>query len=149
MGYGQQKEVMTPGQNVKRYLAGAMDAQTGRLTWVEAERKDSMIFVRLLHALRRTYHQAKHIHVILDNYRIHHSEITQAVIAHLGGQIVLHFLPPYCPDDNKIERLWQDLHAEVTRNHRCPNIDKLMKEVHRFMESRDSESQGLKHKLAA
>jgi transposase len=31
---------------------------------------------------------------------------------------VLHFLPPYCPDDNRIERLWKDLHDNVTRNHK-------------------------------
>jgi len=32
---GQQKTVLTPGQNQKRYLAGALDAHTGKLTWVE------------------------------------------------------------------------------------------------------------------
>lgn len=31
MGHGQQKEVMTPGQNQKHYLAGAMDVRTGEI----------------------------------------------------------------------------------------------------------------------
>ena len=31
---GQQKEVVTPGQNQKRYLAGAMDSRTGQLIYV-------------------------------------------------------------------------------------------------------------------
>src|SRR5438270_777702 len=31
MGHGQQKEVLTPGQNRKRYLAGALDVRTGEL----------------------------------------------------------------------------------------------------------------------
>jgi putative transposase len=31
---GQQKEVATPGQDVKRHLAGALDVRTGLLTWV-------------------------------------------------------------------------------------------------------------------
>ena len=57
------------------------------------------------------------IHVILDNYRIHDSKIVQAALAGWGGRIRLHFLPPYCPNDNKIERVWQDLHVNVTRNH--------------------------------
>jgi transposase len=39
MGLGQQKEVMTPGKNEKRYLAGALDVRTGQLHWVEAEKK--------------------------------------------------------------------------------------------------------------
>ena len=38
---GTQKQVLTPGQNQKRYLAGALDAHTGELTWVEWERKNS------------------------------------------------------------------------------------------------------------
>jgi transposase len=25
----------------------------------------------------------------------------------------------YSPDDNPIDRFWEDFHAEVTRNHQC------------------------------
>jgi transposase len=42
---GQQNEVVTPGQNVKRYLAGALDAHTRRLIWVEGGRKTSALFI--------------------------------------------------------------------------------------------------------
>ena len=48
MNRGTQKQVVTPGQNVKRYLCGAMDAETGLLTWVKAERKNSLLFVAML-----------------------------------------------------------------------------------------------------
>jgi len=47
--------------------------------------------------------------------------------------VVLHFLPPHCPDDNKIERVWLDLHANVTRNHRCKSMEELMVQVIAFM----------------
>ncbi len=146
---GQQKEVMTPGQNIKRYVAGAMDAVTGQLTWVEGEHKNSLLFITLLHRLRKTYSHAKKIHVILDNYRIHSSAITQAVIASLGDRIVLHFLPPYCPQHNKIERLWEDLHAEVTRNHRCRSMASLMGEVRRFLRQRGRKAHSAKFKRIA
>ena len=56
---GQQKEVMTPGQNVKRYLAGAMDAITGELVWVEGDRKNSDLFVALLGRLLQRYRRAR------------------------------------------------------------------------------------------
>jgi putative transposase len=95
---GQQKEVVTPGQNEKRYLAGALNAVTGELVWVEGTRKCSELFIALLGRLAQVYAHAKVIHVILDNYRIHHSQITQMVVASSGGKIVLHFLPPYCPN---------------------------------------------------
>src|SRR5262249_40416492 len=71
MGLGQQKEAVTPGQNEKRYLAGALDVRSGEIHWVEAEKKDSWLFIRMLKKLTIVYAQAPVIHVILDNYSIH------------------------------------------------------------------------------
>jgi transposase len=137
MGRGQQKEVRTPGQNVKRYLAGALDARTGQVHWVEGVRKTSALSLALLDRLLEVYAQAPVIHVVLDNYRIHDSKIVQAALRWWGGRIRLHFLPPYCPNDNKIERVWQDLHANVTRNHTCPSITALMREVRYYLRKRN------------
>jgi transposase len=134
---GHQKQVLTPGKNVKRYLAGALDAHSGRLLWSEGERKTSALFIALLNQLLLTYPDAPVVHVILDNYRIHDSKIVHAALAGFAERIQLHFLPPYCPDDNKIERLWQDLHANVTRNHTCPDIDGLMQEVRCYLRKRN------------
>jgi transposase len=67
--------------------------------------------------------------VILDNYAIHTSVQTRVFLAEHGDRLRLHFLPPYCPDDNRIERrVWRELHANVTRNHRCGDIEELMEE---------------------
>jgi transposase len=138
MGLGQQKEVMTPGKNQKRYLAGAMDARTRRLVWVEGERKTSALFLDLLDKLLEAYPTAKVIHVVLDNYRIHKSEIVDAALAgYLQGRIELHFLPTYSPDHNRIERVWKDVHANVTRNHTCPNMVSLMAEVRYYLRKRN------------
>jgi transposase len=134
---GQQKEVATPGKNVKRYLAGALDARSGRLLWVEGERKTSALFIALLNHLRQTYPRARVLHVILDNYRIHDSKIVHAALAGFGEGIQLHFLPPYCPNDNKIERVWEDLHANVTRNHTCPDMRALLREVRYYLRKRN------------
>jgi transposase len=134
---GQQKEAVTPGKNVKRYLAGALEVRSGQVLWVEGERKTSALFVALLSRLLRTYPEAPVIHVILDNYRIHTSKIVLAARLAFGARIQLHFLPPYCPNDNKIERLWLDLHANVTRNHTCPTITALMREVRYYLRKRN------------
>ena len=139
---GQQKEVETPGQNEKRYLAGALDVRTGLLVWVEGERKTSYLFLDLLDALRQHYPNERCLHVILDNYRVHKSDIVYAALAgYLAGKIKLHFLPPYCPDHNKIERVWQDLHANVTRNHCEPTMARLMAEVRYYLRKRNRQKQ--------
>jgi transposase len=137
---GQQKEVVTPGKNVKRYLAGALDARSGQVFWVEGERKTSALFIALLNQLLQPYARAPIVHVILDNYRIHDSKIVHAALAGFGGRIQLHFLPPYCPNDNKIERVWQDLHGNVTRNHTCTNIVSLMREVRYYLRKRNGKT---------
>lgn len=149
MGYGQQKEVVTPGKNVKRYMAGALDARTGQLLWVEGERKNSALFIALLNHLRDNYPRAAVIHIVLDNYRIHDSKIVQAALQGFGGQIKLHFLPPYCPNDNRIERVWQDLHANVTRNHTCHNMNTLMRKVRNYLHRRNNSINTKPQQMAA
>jgi len=127
---GTQRTVMTPGKNVKRYLAGAMDATSDRVMWVSGDRKNSSLFIAMLKKLLERYPHAKVIHVICDNYTIHDSRQTRTWLAEQGRRIKLHFLPPYCPDDNQIERaIWREMHANVTVNHRCETIDELMREV--------------------
>src|SRR3974390_1716364 len=37
---------------------------------------------------------------------IHSSKKTRKALGQLGGRVVLHFLPPYCPQANRIERVW-------------------------------------------
>ena len=109
---GKQKYVRTPGCNEKRYLAGALNPKTGKLTWVEGDRKNSLLFLDLLYKLvTETYRNARRVHLILDNYGIHDSQQVQlALKSAAASRIKLHFLPPYCPDHNRIERTWKDLH---------------------------------------
>jgi transposase len=131
-----QRHVMTPGRNVKRYLAGALDARTDHLVWVRGERKNSRLFLDLLKKLLEVYADRQVIHVVLDNYVIHSSRQTRAWLEEFGSKFRLHFLPPYCPDDNRIERkVWREMHANVTVNHRCTSIEELMREVSYYLMS--------------
>ncbi len=88
----------------------------------------------MLAALLQAYPAAERIHVVLDNCGIHDSRLTEQTLATPAFQrIVLHFLPPYSPRDNPIERLWRDLHDNVTRNHSCRTIDELARRVDHFL----------------
>jgi transposase len=148
MNRGTQKEVMTPGRNVKQYVAGAMEAGSGKLTWVRAERKNSLLVIALIRKLVDTHPRAKVIHLILDNYKIHDSQATRATLAALNGKVKLHFLPPYSPDANRIERLWLDLHANVTRNHRCRTMPELMTDVYNYLRYRNRRLERAANKAA-
>jgi transposase len=66
--------------------------------------------VQFLEFLRRDYRRARKLHL-------------------------LHFLPPYSPDDNPIERPWKQLLDHVTRNHRQEKIESLAGAVYRFLDA--------------
>jgi transposase len=139
---GTQRTVPTPGTNVKRYFAAAMDARTERLVWVKGERKSSRLFIDLLKKLSVTYADRAVVHVILDNYCIHCSRQTRLWLAEFGHKFRLHFLPPYCPDDNRIERkVWREMHANVTVNHRCATIEELLAEVTYYLMAHNRRAQ--------
>ena len=133
---GRQKEVLTPGKNEKRYLAGALHATTGRIDWVEGVRKTSNLFIALVDHLLGHYRKATTIHLVLDNFRIHSSKAVETASARWGDRVVFHFLPPYCPDHTRIERTWKDLHDNVTRNHTCRTMDDLMNHVTSYLKLR-------------
>jgi transposase len=130
---GHQRRVVTPGKNEKFYIAGALDVRTGSLVTTGAARKNAALFCDLLRLLAKTYARARRIHFILDNYGIHTATLTQQTLVALRGRVVLHFLPPYCPDANRIERVWQDLHANVTRNHRCKTMTHLLANARAYL----------------
>jgi transposase len=132
---GQQRRVATPGKNKKFYLAGALDIRTGVLHTTGTERKNAGLFCALLELLNKHYGRGvRRIHLILDNYGIHSARATLRALNALKGRVVLHFLPPYCPDANRIERVWQDFHANVTRNHRCRTMKSLLANAREYLD---------------
>ena len=129
---GKQTRIPTPGKNQKNYLAGALNAKTGQVVWVEWEKKNSFIFLRLMAEIRKRYRQAKTIRLIADNYVIHKSGITKTFLEH-NKKFELLFQPVYHPWVNRIELVWKQLHDTVTRNHRHSTMNKLMEDVRTFM----------------
>jgi len=132
---GQQRVVLTPGKNVKRYVFGALNARTGGVVHGVAPHKNAATFVQFLDYLSGRYRRARRLHLVLDNYIIHKAACVQRYLATPGCRIVLHFLPPYSPDDNPIERLWKQMHDHVTRNHRHKRIELLVAAVQRFLDA--------------
>jgi transposase len=127
MRRGEQAEVVTPGNNVKRHLAGSLHWRTGKLLVSRpGTQRNAKLFVAHLDDLRRRLRCYRHIHVICDNAKFHDCRLVQEFLARWGHRISLHFLPTYAPNTNPVERVWWHLHEEITRNHRCQTIDELI-----------------------
>ena len=127
---GTQREVETPGQNEKRYLAGALNFVTGKLLHVVGEKKDRWLFIQLLETIDRACPVAKFkkVYVVVDNYKIHKA---QAVLTWLAQhpRFEMVYLPSYCPRANPIERAFGDVHDKCTRNHKRKRLRDLVGDV--------------------
>jgi putative transposase len=130
MPKGSQEEVMTPGQNEKHYLAGALNLTTGKILHCLGPRKNNALFRDLLTLLDRTYPErgVKRIYVVVDNYRIHKAKAVEQWLA-THPRFVLLWLPTYCPRANPIERAFGDVHDKCTRNHKRKRLRDVVRDV--------------------
>jgi transposase len=97
-------------------IHGAVDLETGQTRMIEVETVDAASTITLLEAIEAFYPILALIHVFLDNARYHHAKLVQEWLSRPGCRIKLHFIPPYCPHLNPIERLWGVMHRNVTHN---------------------------------
>jgi putative transposase len=127
MPKGSQEEVLTPGQNEKHSLAGALHLATGKILHGLGPRKNNVLFRALLTLLDHTYPErgVRRIDVVVDNYRSHKAKaVKQWLAAH--PRFVLLWLPTYCPRANPIARACGDVHDKWTRNHKRKRLRDLV-----------------------
>lgn len=133
---GQQAEVVTPGNNEKRHLAGSLHWRTGTLFLSSpGRRRNAQLFLAHLDDLRSRLRGFQKIHVICDNARFHDCKAVREYLAQWAHRIELHYLPKYAPETNPIERVWWHLHETITRNHRCHSLDELLGQVFDWAEA--------------
>jgi transposase len=135
MPKGAQVEVLTPGTNEKRYLAGALDLLTGTTQHCVWYRKTTGLFVDLLATLDRAYPAPAFscLTIVVDNSKIHYAgEVEKWLAAH--PRFVLLYLPTYCPKANPIERAFGDVHDKCTRNHTRKRMWHLVQDVEQHLQ---------------
>src|SRR5580698_1589109 len=99
-------------------IHGAIDLETGQTIMKDVLAVDALSTIMLLTAIEAMYPGMRFVHVFLDNARYHHAKLVQAWLARPGCRVKLHFVPPYCPHLDPIERLWGLMHKHITHN-RC------------------------------
>jgi transposase len=120
---GQQAEVVTPGNNEKRHVAGSLHWRTGTLLVSQpGKHRNTELFLEHLDDLRRSLRSYHKIHVICDNAAFHQSRAVKRYLDHWRDRIEIHFLPKYAPESNPVERVWWHFHETITRNHRCRSL---------------------------
>jgi transposase len=112
---GKQKKIPTYGHHASVNLFGAVNALDGDFFCMQATRCNAQAFERFLAFTLQRYPDKKVI-MVLDNSRIHHARILRPFLEKNKERLYFLFLPPYSPNLNKVERMWQWLREKVIVN---------------------------------
>lgn len=112
---GATKEVSTTASKTRINLIGAIELGKVDEAFVQHYEKINSESVSLFFEQLKIIHGSKKLHIILDGAGYHRSEALQAKAKTMD--IALHYLPPYSPNLNPIERLWKIMNEKVRNNY--------------------------------
>lgn len=111
---GTRKPIATTASRTRMNIMGALDLTQMALHTTSHETLDSQAMNDHFSHLRKAYPDAPKIHLILDRGPYNISQKTRK--AALFHNIQLHYLPPYSPNLNPIERCWKIMNEYVRNN---------------------------------
>ena len=112
---GHDKAIETTGSRTRLNLVGAIDLNNLAHAQVKRyEKVNSETIQTFFTELRTENGSNQRIHLILDGAGYHRAKVVKDKADELN--ITLHFLPPYSPNLNPIERLWKVMNEHVRNN---------------------------------
>ena len=124
---GLRKELPTTSGQKSMNIIGALNLETMHLMHKEYDTINGEAIVCFLKNLEVLMPTASAIHVVLDCARYHTCPAVMDFVK--TSRIKLHYLPPYSPNLNVIERCWKIMHENVTNNRYYPNFNAFVKAV--------------------
>ncbi|WP_340614273.1 IS630 family transposase [Xenorhabdus thailandensis] len=130
-GKNQVKVVETTGSRTRLNILGALNLQRIEDTVIrEYPSINAKNIAYFFGAIRETYPLSQRIHIILDGAGYHRAEWVKDIAYVLN--IELHYLPPYSPNLNPIERLWKYMNEQVRNNVYFPNAKTFRETLRHF-----------------
>lgn len=128
---GRQLRILTPGQNHKRGVFGALNLRTGEWFYQLTDRKRSVEFIALLASLLTAYPVGP-IYVIVDNAGIHTSKAVKKWLS-LHRRLELVYLPTYTGHRfNPVEKVWHALKGHIAANRSFRALAELDQAIRRY-----------------
>ena len=128
---GTEKAIHTTASRTRINIVGAIEL--GRLSAAisaQYEAVNGEAIIDFMRRIRSEYSPAKTVHLILDGAGYHKAKIVSEQAEQL--QIKLHFLPPYSPNLNPIERLWKVMNEQVRNNRFFKNPAEFRQSIEHF-----------------
>ena len=125
--------VATSGQRQKINILSAVSLRGGFWYMTYTFKFDSDVFVAALRSLIRG--KRRPVFIILDGHPVHRSKAVVKVVQSLKGQLEIYFLPPYAPDLNPDEFVWNHLRQQGVTKKPLKQNESLVKRIHRDLEA--------------
>ncbi len=131
---GQDKLIETTGSRTRLNIIGALPLQDIGATVTETyDTINSRSIVRFFWKLKKEHYPLEQkIHLVLDGAAYHQSALVKNAAKVLN--IDLHYLPPYSPNLNPIERLWKVMNDHVRNNIYFPSKPALTSAINEFFD---------------
>lgn len=111
---GERKEIPTNTGRSRINLSGSIDILTYDIIIEEDKTLNKDSTMKFFQKIEKYYSRKKKIHLICDNASYYKNKEVQKYLE--NSKICLHFLPPYSPNLNPIERLWKWMKERVIYN---------------------------------
>ena len=111
---GVDKPIGQTASRTRVNIMGAIELATMNVVSCRPDYVNAETTVLFFDQLKVAYPKAPSIHIILDQSGYHRSQLVKEEA--LKRDIVLHYLPPYSPNLNPIERLWKVMNENVRNN---------------------------------
>ncbi len=111
---GINKPIAQTASRTRVNIMGAIELSTMNVISNRPDYVNVETTVAFFGQLKTAYPNAPKIHIILDQSGYHRSQLVRD--AALEKNIKLHYLPPYSPNLNSIERLWKVMNEEIRDN---------------------------------
>ena len=95
-------------------LTGAIDILSHKVVVQEDKTLNADATIRFFRSLEQSYPEKARVHVFCDNAPYYRNRLVTEYLK--TSKILLHFLPPYSPNLNPIERLWKWMKESVVYN---------------------------------
>lgn len=111
---GVRKEIPANSGRSRINLSGAIDVFEHKVIVQEDKMLNADATISFFKKIEKAYPQKNKIHVFCDNARYYRNKAVTEYIK--SSKIQLHFLPPYSPNLNPIERLWKWMKERIIYN---------------------------------
>ncbi len=126
---GEIKTLPTTNKQYRLHFIGAIALKNMKVVAKEYETINGENMIEFLRDLEASSPASK-IHVICDNGRSNKNKAVQAYLQ--TSKIEIHYLPPYSPNLNPIERLWKIMREKNTYNRCYNNFESFSKIIRNF-----------------